>query len=171
MQSVHGAPPSDALYFPAAHATHPTPGMTEHCVFKVTNFCSSVDTVCISLSVRCESHIMSCAKSQALFWFELQLMHICFVLSRIMFCVLSAIVAPYHSDTSPSDRVLVPIDWLSASTLCGTTPPFLLHMTSQFMFMLNPSVGVFHTGSARMVWPSSLMIVRDAYFATPRCSW
>jgi hypothetical protein len=86
-----------------------------------------------------------------------------------MFCVLSASVGPGHSDTEPSDRVLVPIDWPSACTFDGLTPPFLLHMTSQFEFTLKPCSAVFQTGSASFVCPSSVMIVCDANLATPRC--
>jgi len=96
-------------------------------------------------------------------------MHILFDRPAFMFCVWSATVCPGHSDTLPSDRVLVPTACPFASTFHGVTPPFLLHMTSQSVFGLTPVCCVFQTGSASFVRPSLLMIVCDAYLATPRC--
>jgi hypothetical protein len=48
-----------------------------------------------------------------------------------MALILSCCVVPAHSPALPSDLVLVPLAIPLMSTFSGTTPPFLLHMTTQ----------------------------------------
>jgi hypothetical protein len=81
--------------------------------------------------------------------------------------ICSCIVSPVHSDTLPSDRVLVPLATPSTSTLNGTTPPFLLHMTSQLLVGSTLASSVFETAVASTV-PVGLYIVLDANLSTPR---
>jgi hypothetical protein len=52
MQFTQALPPNKLLYLPAGHATHPTPGNTSHTVLKGVYFCSSRETLCISMSFR-----------------------------------------------------------------------------------------------------------------------
>jgi hypothetical protein len=156
------------LYVPGAHALQPIPGVTVHAVADgIAYRRSSSDTVCISLSVRCVSQMSSCAKSQSLVWPTLQFMHICLVRLYSIASICSCRVSPVHSDTLPSDRVLVPLATPSTSTLNGTTPPFLLHMTSQLLVVPTLSSSVFETGVAITV-PVELYIVLDANLSTPR---
>jgi hypothetical protein len=81
--------------------------------------------------------------------------------------ICSCMVSPVHSDTLPSDRVLVPLATPSTSTLNGTTPPFLLHITSQLLVGSTLSSSVFETGVAMTV-PCAFRIVLDANRPTPR---
>jgi hypothetical protein len=166
-QLVHEAPGS-ALYVPGTQALQPIPGVTVHAVADgIAYRRSSVDTVCISLSVRCVSQMSTCAKSQSLVWPTLQFMHMFLVRPASIASICSCIVSPVHSDTLPSDRVLVPLATPSTSTLNGTTPPFLLHMTSQLLVGSTLASSVFETAAASTV-PVGLYIVLDANLSTPR---
>jgi hypothetical protein len=148
-QFVHVAAPGSELYVPAGQATHPYPGNTEHVVLNgITYRRSSLETVCISVSVRCMSQISSCARSQLLSWYCTQLMHRFLVRPASMALILSCCVIPSYSPGSPSDLVLVPLFTPSMSTLSGTTPPFLLHMTTQSPVGSMVTSAVFETGNA-----------------------
>jgi hypothetical protein len=135
-QLMHSEDPASELYVPAGQALQPSPGRVEHAVFSgITYRRSSFETVCISLSVRCMSQISSCDRSQSLvcapFPFPKQLMHRFLVRPASMALILSCCVVPAHSPALPSDLVLVPLAIPLMSTFSGTTPPFLLHMTTQ----------------------------------------
>jgi hypothetical protein len=148
-QFVHVVAPGSELYVPAGQALQPTPGNTEHKVLNgITYRRSSFETVCISVSVRCMSQISSCARSQLLSWNCTQLMHIFFVRVLSISLILSCCVVPAYSPGSPSDLVLVPLFTPSMSTLSGTTPPFLLHMTTQSPVGSIVTSAVFETGDA-----------------------
>jgi hypothetical protein len=148
-QLMHGVFSSDCLYVPAGQALHPTPGTTLHAVASgIAYRLSSVDTVCISLSVRCMSQIRTCARSQSLSCPARQLMHRFLIRSLCMLSILACAVAPGHSFGSPSDLVLVPLPTPSTSTLDNVTPPFLLHITNQLELVPTFSSNVFCTAAS-----------------------
>ena len=111
---------------------------------------------------------MTCDRSHALVWKPKQLMHMLLTRFICMFAVRTSRFRPGHSCGSESDRVLVPAAWPSTSTFHGVIPPFLLHMTVQFRFILKPPSPVFHTEFAMVVTPSEPKIFCDANLATPR---